>query len=177
MAKMMGRHFKVIYKQGKENIVADALSRVGPLMVMTMISEVQPQWMHEVLNSYFIDPEAQQMLARLSLHSPDNQGYQLHKGVIKKGELICIGNNSALRTKLVSAMHDSALGGHSGGLGKLLALEKAILLERVKGTFGGFCEAMPCVPAGQGGKDPSSRAFATLTSSLRGLAGYNTRFH
>jgi hypothetical protein len=38
--------------------VADALSRVGPLLVMTLISEVQPLWMHEVLNSYFTDLSA-----------------------------------------------------------------------------------------------------------------------
>lgn len=32
MAKLMGLQFKVVYKPGKENLLADALSRVGQLM-------------------------------------------------------------------------------------------------------------------------------------------------
>jgi hypothetical protein len=53
MTKMMGMQFKVVYKQGKDNLVADALSRVGHLMTLTSVSEVQPLWIQEVLNSYF----------------------------------------------------------------------------------------------------------------------------
>lgn len=59
--------FKVIYKQGKDNVVADALSRVGHVMVMAVVSEVQPMWIQEVLNSYAIDSEAQELLAKLSV--------------------------------------------------------------------------------------------------------------
>jgi hypothetical protein len=59
--------FKVVYKQGKDNVVADALSRVGHVMVMAVVSEVQPMWIQEVLNSYAIDSEAQELLAKLSV--------------------------------------------------------------------------------------------------------------
>jgi hypothetical protein len=138
MAKMMSMQFKVVYKQGKKNIVADALSRVGPLLVMTLISEVQPLWMQEVLNSYFTDLEAQQLLAKLSLHSPYDQGFQLGKGVIKKGELIWIDNNSALRTKLVSTMHDSALGGHSGVQATYQCIKKLFYWKGLKGDVENF---------------------------------------
>lgn len=54
------------------------------------------------------------MLATLCIQSPDEQGYSLPKGVIRKGSLIWVGNNSALRTKLIAALHDSVIGGHSG---------------------------------------------------------------
>jgi hypothetical protein len=59
--------FKVIYKQGKDNVVANALSRVGHVMVMAVVSEVQPMWIQEVLNPYAIDSEAQELLAKLSV--------------------------------------------------------------------------------------------------------------
>jgi hypothetical protein len=41
------------------------------------VSEVQSLWIQEVLNSYTIDSEAQDWLARLSLQSPDELGYNL----------------------------------------------------------------------------------------------------
>jgi hypothetical protein len=77
MTKMMGLQFRVVYKQGKDNMVDDALSRRVHLMAMTSVSEVQSLWIQEVLNSYTIDSEAQDWLARLSLQSPDELGYNL----------------------------------------------------------------------------------------------------
>jgi hypothetical protein len=59
MARMMGLNFKIVYKKGKENLVADALSRVGHMMAIQAVAAVQPAWVQEVLNSYTTDPTAQ----------------------------------------------------------------------------------------------------------------------
>ena len=42
MAKLMGLQFQIVYKKGKENVVADALSRVGRVMALTTVTEVLP---------------------------------------------------------------------------------------------------------------------------------------
>lgn len=68
-----------------------------------------------MINSYVTDEEAQQLMSQLSLHSPDEQGFSLYQGVIRKGSQIWIANNTALRTKFIVALHDSVVGGHSGG--------------------------------------------------------------
>jgi hypothetical protein len=95
-------------------VVADALSRVGAAMTLAQLSEVQPVWLQEILNSYATDLQAQQLLQKLVVQSPDENGYSLHQGVIRKDQQIWVGENSALRTKIIAALHDSSLGGHFG---------------------------------------------------------------
>lgn len=47
--------------------------------------------------------------------APESQPlYQLHNGVLKCKGCIRIGNSTALHHKIVSAFHDSPMGGHSG---------------------------------------------------------------
>lgn len=138
MTKLMGLQFKVVYKQGKDNVVADALSRLGHMMAITMVSEVQPIWLQEVLNSYVTDEEAQELLAKLTIHSPDEQGFSLLKGLIRKNGLIWLGHNSALQTKIVAALHDSVLGGHSGIQATYYRVKKLFIWRGMKADVENF---------------------------------------
>ena len=114
MTRLMDLKFRIVYRQDKDNIVADSLSRVGHMMALQAVSEVQPVWLQEVLNSYATDPKAQQLLAQLAIHSPDASGFSLHQNLIRHKGKVWIGDNSALQTKLIAAFHSSAIGGHSG---------------------------------------------------------------
>jgi hypothetical protein len=113
MAKLVGLQFCFQYKQGIENGAADALSRVGHLLTANALSAGQPLWMQEVANLYATDPDAQALLTKLAIHSPDEEGYELQQGIIRVRGRLWIGANTALQTKLISALHDSAVGGHS----------------------------------------------------------------
>jgi hypothetical protein len=44
-------------------------------MLTQSYSEVQPQWVQEVINSYATDEFAHQLLTQLATSSPDEQGY------------------------------------------------------------------------------------------------------
>jgi hypothetical protein len=68
-----------------------------------------------VINSYATDAFAQDLLAQLTVHNPNEDEFSLNQGVIRKEGLIWIAHNSALKIKLILALHDSAVGGHSGG--------------------------------------------------------------
>lgn len=114
MTWLMGLNFKISYKQGKDNITADALSRVAHLFRIQAVSVVKPQWIQEILNTYATDPQAQKLLAELAVQSPNTQGFSLDNGIIRKDKLIWIGHNSALQTRLIATFHSSAIGGHSG---------------------------------------------------------------
>jgi hypothetical protein len=132
MTRLMGLQFKICYKQGKENLAADALSRVAHMMALQAVSKVQPQWIQEVLNSYATNAQAQELLSRLAIASPNSNGFSLDKGLIRKGPLIWIGNNSALQTKLIAAFHSSAIGGHSRVNATYHRLKKLFLWKGIK---------------------------------------------
>ena len=114
MTRLMDLQFKIIYRKGKENLAADALSRVAHLNVLQAVSMVKPDWIQEVVNSYTTDPRAQQLLQELAVNSPNPVGYSLDNGLIRYKAQLWIGNNSALQTKLIATFHSSATEGHSG---------------------------------------------------------------
>jgi hypothetical protein len=114
MAKLMGLRFRIVYRKGAENLAADALSRVSHLMAIQSRSVVQPAWLQEVINSYITDTDAQRRLTELSISSPDEHGYALQQGINHFQGRVWVGSNSALKTKLITEFHSSAIGGHSG---------------------------------------------------------------
>jgi hypothetical protein len=111
-----GLQFKVVYRKGKENLAANALSRVNHLMAIQAVSEVQPLWVQEVLNSYATDSKAQDLLSQLAIKSPNEHGFSLEKDMIMYQVRVWIANNSAIQTRLITAFYSSAIGGHSGDL-------------------------------------------------------------
>jgi hypothetical protein len=132
MAKLMGLQFKIVYRKGMENKVVDALSRVGHLMVVTAVSSIQPQWIQVVINSYTTVEVAQQLLAKLAVHSPDERGFSLNQGIIRKDSHIYIGENSALKTKLIFVLHGSVVGGHFGILATYHMISKLFRWKGLK---------------------------------------------
>jgi hypothetical protein len=96
MRRLMGLHFKVIYKKGKEDVVVDALPRVSHLTTVSTILVTQPIWIQEVLNSYTTDLVAQALLEKLSVHSPDDKGFSLSQGLIRHHNELWIAQNYAL---------------------------------------------------------------------------------
>ena len=78
------------------------------------MSVCQPAWLLEVLQSYDSDPMTQELLAKLSDNFVSPPHYTLQDGLIGYKGRIWVGNDAALRLKLVQAMHASAVGGHSG---------------------------------------------------------------
>jgi transposase InsO family protein len=138
MAKLVGLRFKFQYKRGVENGAADALCRVGHLLSVNAPSVCQPLWMQKVANSYATDSEAQALLARLAVHSPDEDGFELHRGVIRVRGKLWIGANTALQTKLISALHDSAIGGHSGTTATYHRVKKLFSWKGLKSAVENF---------------------------------------
>ena len=79
----MGLQFKIVYRKGKDNIAADALSRIQHLNILQSVSMVKQDWIHVVLNTYATDSRAQDLLSQLAIQSPNAAGYTLDNGLIR----------------------------------------------------------------------------------------------
>jgi len=95
--------------------VADALSRRSYVdSECLVISSASPIWLEQVAASYAGDVQAQGMIAKLALDPSSVPGFTWRDGLLRYKNRIWIGQDESLYSKLVTAMHSSALGGHSG---------------------------------------------------------------
>jgi hypothetical protein len=96
MLKLLEYDFTIEYKKGKENLVADALSRQFPKLLA--ISVAKPMWIKDILASYTNDAAVQRLLEQFLVSPPSaDSPYSVHVGVLRyKGKLL-VGNNTNLR--------------------------------------------------------------------------------
>ena len=105
----MGLSYEIQYKKGRENKVADALSRrasseEGDCAALVCVI---PEWMKEVIGSYEWDGKAQDLIRQLLL-TPDNQpDFTYQDGVLRYKGKIVMGIEGGVRKKIITTIHDS----------------------------------------------------------------------
>jgi hypothetical protein len=114
-AKLLGFDFEIVYKPGKSNKGADALSRIheGGELNVTASSL---QWKDaEILKEEFAKDEYLQKIV-LSLQQDPNSkpGFEFKHGVLLYDGRLVISNTSLLIPTLLQEFHSSPSGGHSG---------------------------------------------------------------
>jgi transposase InsO family protein/ribosomal protein L21E len=113
MLKLLEFDFSIEYKKGKENVVADALSR--KFWQLSAISSATPVWIRDITASYLQDPQVKSVLEQcLVTPTTPPPHYSVKAGVLRYKGRIVVGNNTPLRNQLMQALHSSAVGGHSG---------------------------------------------------------------
>lgn len=107
--------YKIVYKQGSENRVADALSRRAHAAVTCLaVSVCSPQWCQSIIDGYLRDEDTKQLLSKLVLDGSSVPKFSLHEGLLKYDNRIWVGNNTPVQQPILEAIHSSAVGGHSG---------------------------------------------------------------
>ena len=71
VTKMLGYDFEIIYKKGKKNVVADALSRKDEDVeaLLCSISIIQPDWINRAREEWKNDEEVWELIQRLQQDS------------------------------------------------------------------------------------------------------------
>ena len=102
--------YVVKYKKGKENVVADALSRKNTLLLNRL--EINVLGLDEIKDLYPSDPYFGPIFAKCSIVKGFDDFY-LHKGFLFKQNKLC-SPESSLRKLLLQESHSGALMGHFG---------------------------------------------------------------
>ncbi|KAH0643578.1 hypothetical protein KY290_035058 [Solanum tuberosum] len=102
-----------LYKNGKENLVADALSRIQGAELMSMlICLVQADLWDEIKANWTTDPLLQVLIESLQVQ-PRKHFTWLNPQLRRTGKLV-VGDDTSLRTKILSLWNFTHVGGHSG---------------------------------------------------------------
>lgn len=115
LTKLLGLQYKICYRKGFDNKVADALSRVQSVdgQELLAISHLQPIWLQQVADGYLNHPETKKLLSALSVNSPIGQ-FSLKDGLIRYKNKIWVAHNITAQNSIIQALHASPVGGHSG---------------------------------------------------------------
>ncbi|XP_035836073.1 uncharacterized protein LOC118484192 [Helianthus annuus] len=113
VTKLMGYDFEIHFKPGKENTVADALSRVQ-IPVMLALSHPTATWLNEVRSYYQTDPVGLQLVADITADQVAFPHHSFRDGLVYVRGKLLIPPISNLRTRLLQEFHTSFVGGHAG---------------------------------------------------------------
>lgn len=116
LTKLLGLRYKIIFKKGVDNNVADALSRYpgSDQVELSALSIVVPEWINEIVAGYSSDPDACSKVQTLCINSGAVPNFSLHNGVLYFQNRLWVGHNVEVQQKILANLHTTAVGGHSG---------------------------------------------------------------
>ncbi|CAA7040955.1 unnamed protein product [Microthlaspi erraticum] len=115
LPKLLEFDYEIQYKQGKENLVADALSRVEGAEILNMaMSVLECDFIQQIQAGYDSDIELQELIGELKLKPQARKHYSWSQNIVRRKSKIVVPHTPLLRGKILDWLHSSGSGGHSG---------------------------------------------------------------
>jgi hypothetical protein len=118
VTKILGYDFEIIYKKGKQNVVADALSRKDEDVeaFLYAISIIQPDWIIEARDEWKNDEKVWTLIQRLQQDSSASNTFTWKNDSLWYKYCLYLCKKSQLKQKVLLEFHTSPVGGNSGFL-------------------------------------------------------------
>lgn len=118
LTKLLGYDYEIMFREGKENKAAHALSRVGMEQgsEITALSVVQTDWLQALQQAWETDHrELKVIIDQLTTDPNSHEGYSWSHGILSyKGRLV-VSSDPNLRALILQELHSSPIGGHDLG--------------------------------------------------------------
>jgi transposase InsO family protein len=125
LTKLLGYDYEILYTPGKQNVVADALSRVDSTAVFQAFSQCQPLLLQQLQNFYATHPIGVTLMSKFQNLSSPSTVFTIKQGILYYHDRIFIPLETGFRATLLQEFHDSPLSGHSGIRGTIARLAAA----------------------------------------------------
>ena len=111
---MFGYDYEIIYKKGRENVVADALScQFEEDSILLAISVPIPDWIEESHKEWFSHPVLSQLINNLQAYPNSTWGYSWKNEIFHYKDRVVISPTSTLKTCILAKLHLSPTVGHA----------------------------------------------------------------
>lgn len=98
LAKLMAFDYEIQYKQGRENMAVDALSRDQGSEIMCMaIQAIRPGLLDIIKDTWQSDPNMQQLINELQVNPDSHPSYTWKNGELRRKGRLVIWRNDNLR--------------------------------------------------------------------------------
>jgi hypothetical protein len=116
--KILGYDFEIVYKKGKQNVVADALSRKDEDVeaFLCAISIIQLDWIIEARDEWKNDEKVWTLIQRLQQDSSASDTFTWKNDSLWYKDRLYLCKNSQLKQKVLLELHTSPVGRHLGYL-------------------------------------------------------------
>jgi hypothetical protein len=134
VTKILGYDSEIVYKKGKQNVVADALSRKDEDVeaFLYAISIIQPDWIIEARDEWKNDKKVWTLIQRLQQDSSASDKFTWKNDSLWYKDRLYLCKNSQLKQKVLLELHTSPVGGHSGFLKTYYRVKKDFFWDGLK---------------------------------------------
>lgn len=144
VAKLMGYEFEILYKEGKENKAADALSRIeGVELIALVLNSVDADLLQKIQSTHS-DPHTSKIIQELEKDPASHQKFAWQDKVLRRKGKLVLGNSSEVKTFILHWLHDSSTGGHYGR-DKTYARVKSLFYWKGMSKYPTVCQTLYCM--------------------------------